>query len=747
MAAEAVIRCEVRYHRGIEQQDTVPEDDDPYDTLLLRMSITLAQSGEDAADELQLHGRWAAMFQTAGPGDMLQLEGVEELSDDQRNGRCFSVSGDAAAVTIYRDGFHYRVDKKTMEKLDLPEWLRIPPSRKVDGVYRYHRWLCTLRDGADANLWAVVWENSKPGPSVKDGWTRQNFMVVDTSFDSMKCADWSLSQEFPLYTIAVSLKGNALEALPFLSVGDVVRVHRARISSKPPRYINIRQQSMSSVMTFPCPATSVDTQAHGPMQSRAISGPIGGEKHTVVEADFARARSLQAWIQRRLKHETMSAYLVTARELLDTGGHRDLVVQVLEVDARMRRLLVSDGSTDSLRVDASQPQASAAWLFPQIRARMWVRLQGASRADDGDGTGHVHLVVPAAAVTRVPEWCMDVETRRKQMEQRAAETEKPPEVEAELPWSPVSPPAAAPVATAAAAPALEEAPMEVSMPSASVLPAVGSTASTAVPTATAAPLPQLLPASASPRNTKARGRTSTASAEAPRESRGSGDTTELDEEEETPPEKRSESAPAAVESRSEEPQEPEHLASKLNTVYINHAEPRRLRDIEAAARRGERCLVLSNFAVRRICGVSGADATRVEDLLVVRCQACGHVYPAEVIGSNVQAAKRARKALNCGHWIFRIEFRFKLALQEDDSPFFEVFVAGEATDLFGARAEEVLSDPDARVEPQKLLDALRQDFRKSQADAGHSLAVYRHDGPSTAVSGVYAVCDTTLTLT
>ncbi|CAE7805231.1 ppsD [Symbiodinium sp. CCMP2592] len=36
------------------------------------------------------------------------------------------------AVTIYRDGFHYRVDKKTMEKLDLPEWLRIPPSRKAD---------------------------------------------------------------------------------------------------------------------------------------------------------------------------------------------------------------------------------------------------------------------------------------------------------------------------------------------------------------------------------------------------------------------------------------------------------------------------------------------------------------------------------------------------------------------------------------------------------------------------------------
>ncbi|CAE7896087.1 PKS19 [Symbiodinium microadriaticum] len=122
MTEEAVIiRCEVRYHRGIEQQDTVPEDDDPYDTLLLRMSITMAQSDEDAADELQLHGRWAAMFQTAGPGDMLQLEGVEELSDDQRNGRCFSVSGSAAVVTIYRDGFHYRVDKKSMEDSSLEE--------------------------------------------------------------------------------------------------------------------------------------------------------------------------------------------------------------------------------------------------------------------------------------------------------------------------------------------------------------------------------------------------------------------------------------------------------------------------------------------------------------------------------------------------------------------------------------------------------------------------------------------------
>ncbi|OLP88447.1 hypothetical protein AK812_SmicGene30219 [Symbiodinium microadriaticum] len=363
------------------------------------------------------------------------------------------------------------------------------------------------------------------------------------------------------------------------------------------------------------------------------------------------------------------------------------------------------------------------------------------------------------------------------MEQRA-ETEKPPEAEVELPRSPVSPAGAEapairkpshvrrarremsaestlcvakePATAAAAAPALEEA-VEVSMPSASVLPAAGSTASTAATApAPAAPLPQLSPASPDkpeghihpklkPHQCKCA--VALICPEAKFMGRGlvalpGGDTTELDEEEETPPEKRGEPAPApaAAESRNEEP---ELASSKLATAW---ALTEGLR-VKNSARL--RCLVLSNFAVRR-------PGPQVEDLLVVRCQ----VYPADVIGSNVQGAKRARKVLNCGHWIFRIEFRFKLALQEDDSPFFEVFVAGEAVlprlsngclatvYLLPTPPCAVLSDPDARVEPQKLLDALRQelsiemqmytvggrhwwgcsqDFRKSQADAGIDL--------------------------
>ncbi|CAE7944974.1 unnamed protein product, partial [Symbiodinium sp. KB8] len=299
------------------------------------------------------------------------------------------------------------------------------------------------------------------------------------------------------------------------------------------------------------------------------------------------------------------------------------------------------------------------------------------------------------------------------MEQRA-ETEKPPEAEVELPRSPVSPAGAEapairkpshvrrarremsaestlcvakePATAAAAAPALEEA-VEVSMPSASVLPAAGSTASTAATApAPAAPLPQLSPASPDkpeghihpklkPHQCKCA--VALICPEAKFMGRGlvalpGGDTTELDEEEETPPEKRGEPAPApaAAESRNEEP---ELASSKLATAW----------------------------------------------------------------------------ALTEG-----IEFRFKLALQEDDSPFFEVFVAGEAVlprlsngclatvYLLPTPPCAVLSDPDARVEPQKLLDALRQelsiemqmytvggrhwwgcsqDFRKSQADAGIDL--------------------------
>ncbi|OLP88442.1 hypothetical protein AK812_SmicGene30221 [Symbiodinium microadriaticum] len=355
---------------------------------------------------------------------------------------------------------------------------------------------------SEANLWAVVWENSKPappdrpGPSVKDGWARQNFMVVDTSLQfalkltcggllhvgdpacelpepdmkvgasafhppvaipsqilrlnevrrlaahsapraAMPCwvdlrsrtvalsAALDLASQPRDLMYRISMHGmthgrndsQALEALPFLSVGDVVRVgaqgppcaHQLEAAApgaytpfrKFAGYINIRQQSPGP-LSRRAHERVLDRKSLESQLVQSPVRPIGGEKHTVVESDFARARSLQAWIQRRLKQETMSGYLVTARELLGRGGHRDLVVQVLEVDTHTRRLLVSDGSTDSLRVETRSVHTPGC-VYKERPEQMTVR-QPEGRA----------------AVTRVPEWCMDVETRRKGMEGSAA---------------------------------------------------------------------------------------------------------------------------------------------------------------------------------------------------------------------------------------------------------------------------------------------------------------------------------------
>ncbi|CAJ1329260.1 unnamed protein product [Effrenium voratum] len=646
MATQA-LRCVVRYHRGIEQQESVPEDEDPYDTLLLRIIIGLPGAPESSADELQLHGRWAALLQTTGPEDLLLVEGAEELTDAEHSGRCFSVLGETPAVTIYREGIHHRVDKETFQSLHLPEWLRPPPTSKVGGAYRYHRWLCTLRDGADANLWAVVWENALPGPAFERSWARQNWTVVDPSFDHAACAEWCLNKDFPLYGLTISVQGpQGVEKLPFLCLGDVVRVHRARIGAKPPRYINIRQQTHSSVLAFPCP-DQVLAEADS---SEVTSCPIQGETHTVVAADKSRARRLQAWIQQRLQKETASKYLVTVSELqqLQIGSKRDVVVKVLALEPN--RLMASDGSLPVPVSAVSKPRLAATWLASQVKVGHWLRLQQAQVADPAEAD----LSASAATVTRMPEWCLDVQLRRRQMDSQKAQDR--------------------------------------------------------------------------PGNTKRAAKGA---------QRGSGDT-ELDEEEETPPNMLREAMPAAaaVAAPLARPR------TQLRTVYADTVKATRLEEMAAASARGVRCLVLTGFTVTRICSPGGADATRVESLVVMRCRCCGHTYPAP---NDLRGSKRRRKVMPCGHWLFSVEFRFKLMLQEDDGLPVAVHVAHEVCQLLGGSAEEV-ADPAARQKMQQRLDALREDLGRPRREHGHAISVFRHDGPSTAVVGSYVLCDTVLEL-
>lgn len=682
--------CEILYHRGIEQQESVPEDQDPRETLLLRICVRSAGSDLPAgSEEVQLHGLWAALLQSAGPGDFLEVERAQEADDEEPDSRCFSVHGDQPAITVHRDGYRYRLNKDTLEALknktlNLPEWLRLPPAKKAGKVYKYHSWLCTLRDGADANLWAVVWESSRQGPQFDKGWARHAFVVVDPTFEHFPCAEWSTTEKLPLFSVTTSIEGKKVEKLPHLSVGDVIRVHRARIAARMPRFINIRQQGHSAMVAFPCPEQLLEADGADAEDAEVPHWGIQGETHTLVPADRARARQLQAWVQQRLSKETMSQYLVMLRDLLETSSQRDLIVQVLQVDLAPRlRLVVTDGSIPSISLDASQPALAAKWLASDVKVGQWLRIQQVR----SNGPGSEVLTVSAAHITKVPLWCLDVQVRRQQIEESGAALAE----EKAQPMSP-RPSLTGPSGTAAA------------------------------------------PSPAAQQRALARA----ARAQVPRESRSSGDT-EMDEDEETPPVARPEAPVAAsVTSATGRPK------SQLSTIYVNTIQPIRLADVHDAAARGERCMVLSNFTVARICDVSGADATSAQSLVATRCCCCGHTFAAPE--QDVRAVKRQRKVWPCGHWLFRLQFRFKLALQQDEHSLW-VFVADEFSGLLGETAEAVVGDRDAQERAQKRLDALREDLSKPRLpELSNSMAVYRHDGPDTTVFGSYVVCDTALEL-
>mmetsp|Transcript_24418 Transcript_24418/g.44256 ORF Transcript_24418/g.44256 Transcript_24418/m.44256 type:complete len:722 (+) Transcript_24418:60-2225(+) len=710
------VRCTVRYHRGVEQQAQAQGDEDPAETLLLRVSIKLSNAPEGQYDELQLHGTWAIMLMTVGPGDRLQIESAEELPDTEQTGtRCFSISGTRPVVVVFREGKRARIDMEAVENLQLPDWLKPPSTKptKVGGAYQYHRWLCTLRDGADANIWGVVWENSKPGAAISGGWVKQNVTLVDPIYDHCACTEWSANKQLAQYSLTLGVNisqrpGNtALEAMPFLCVGDVVRVHRARIHAKPPRYMNIRPQTGSAMVAFPCPSsmlTEDEYVAGAEVESCNISA---SGTHTIVDSDRMRAHSLQAWIQKRLSSETMSGFLAMASELCAMPERpRDLIVQVLEVNRNARQLVVTDGSLDrpvSVEVVQQAHASAVAWVFLHVKTGHWLKLREATVAGTGDssasqeGDGAVLLRALGATITRVPEWCMDVQVRGQQMRARFGDAREE------------APPAEAPAAPGTPMPHVDAADQQAEA------------------------------------DTKRAG-------EAKEARRISGDT-ELDPEEEEEDEAKAEqanvpAAAAAVEVKaSSAPPAAPHPCSQLSTVYAECVVPVRVSDLCAAVDSGKRCVVLGDFKVARIFGISGGDATSVANLLCARCRACGHTFPASFAGDDVRAAKRQRKVLPCGHWLFRLEYRFKLGLQDAgapaNAPEFHVFVVDEAGELLGAKPDEVASDPAARLRAQQLLEALQKDAGQDRTEFGHTLAVYRIDGPT---CGAYVVCDTALKL-
>eukprot|EP00421_Protoceratium_reticulatum_P069491 CAMPEP_0168426182 /NCGR_PEP_ID=MMETSP0228-20121227/35703_1 /TAXON_ID=133427 /ORGANISM="Protoceratium reticulatum, Strain CCCM 535 (=CCMP 1889)" /LENGTH=145 /DNA_ID=CAMNT_0008440189 /DNA_START=96 /DNA_END=530 /DNA_ORIENTATION=- len=99
----------------------------------------------------------------------------------------------------------------------------------------------------------------------------------------------------------------------------------------------------------------------------------------------------------------------------------------------------------------------------------------------------------------------------------------------------------------------------------------------------------------------------------------------------------------------------------LTTAYA--APPETIGSIRAAAEQGVRCHLLGSFAVAGATGACSQE-TRLESLIRTCCCACGHTFAWNVVGHDICAAKRRRQALPCGHWIFRLEYRFCLELRD-----------------------------------------------------------------------------------
>jgi hypothetical protein len=102
--------------------------------------------------------------------------------------------------------------------------------------------------------------------------------------------------------------------------------------------------------------------------------------------------------------------------------------------------------------------------------------------------------------------------------------------------------------------------------------------------------------------------------------------------------------------------------------------------------------------------------------------------------------------LPCGHWLFGLEFRFRLELQDIADKHcgkLVVCVADARGDFFGVAPENVAEDPDARKGVQLLLDSMLRTPIGIKL-RGDAMAVYRTD-TLTDPDGAYAVSDTRLT--
>mmetsp|Transcript_63824 Transcript_63824/g.118626 ORF Transcript_63824/g.118626 Transcript_63824/m.118626 type:complete len:621 (+) Transcript_63824:22-1884(+) len=412
------LRGLVKYHGGQERSPGVEDAG-----LLVSLRVLLHGAEHDEI-EVEFSQVWAMVLTCLEPDDELTVTGAQEIRaalPGDSLWRLPAVCPPEVEVKIVRQFAGARLEttlnQEALEDVatSVPKWLRPPGSRPTPQGYQYVRYMCTLRPGAEANLYMLVWENARPGPQEFGDKTSMNITVVDPSFKALPPSDWTTDCALPQFSLQLQLwhggSSRPTAPLPFLCVGDVVRIHRAKVANKPPRFINIRQQSYSSVVAF---AFAGD----GTMRQIAVAKT---PSH-IGEEDEERIRQLHAFARNRLSTASMcNSYLKTLSEAGRLQWQEDVIVCVFEIIPRKHLLLVSDGSIHGLEeVFAEDPPLAAEWLFANVKVGHWVKLRAIMKRYNDSG-----IRVSAAMVTRVPTWCFDVKQRILALDRMAVDPPAP----------------------------------------------------------------------------------------------------------------------------------------------------------------------------------------------------------------------------------------------------------------------------------------------------------------------------------
>merc|ERR1719247_456394 len=157
----APVRGVVLQHGGLEHAEA-PNGSSAealQDVLLLRVVI---RDDRQQHVEVQFRGRWAILLSTLEPEDQIAVENPSPPEAGQIEWRVHR-SPDSV-VQIRRGEHHATFDHMSVQEGHCPEWLKLPSTRPSRGLYQYVNYLITVRDGVELNMFAVVYENAKPGP-------------------------------------------------------------------------------------------------------------------------------------------------------------------------------------------------------------------------------------------------------------------------------------------------------------------------------------------------------------------------------------------------------------------------------------------------------------------------------------------------------------------------------------------------------------------------------------------------------